>query len=166
MTASSASIARARRSGVDTCPRLFCPPVTRGRVRSSTRLRRVPEGGAGYASGSTRRENTGSSSLRVEEKSTEGLSHADRLRPREAKVPERMDTTTKLGCNPASIATGLLLEALGADDAYDYLPVPGLPGSTVYVAERAALIAVTSAAAPMFAANLERNRQQPCRRCL
>lgn len=66
-----------------------------------------------------------------------------------------MDTTTKLGCNAASIATGLLLEALGADDAYDYLPVPGAPGSSVYVAERAALISVTSAAAPMFAANLE-----------
>lgn len=66
-----------------------------------------------------------------------------------------MEITTKLGCSPASIATGLLLEALGAGDTYDYVPIAGLPGSTIHVPERDALIAVTTAAAPHFTSNLE-----------
>ncbi|WP_375287255.1 hypothetical protein [Sphingomonas sp.] len=66
-----------------------------------------------------------------------------------------MDITTKPGCSPASVATGLLLEALGANDIYDYVPVCGLPGSTIHVPERDSLIAVTTAASPLFAAGLE-----------
>lgn len=66
-----------------------------------------------------------------------------------------MDTITKLGCSPASIATGLLLEALAASDTYDYVPVRGLPTPALHVAERDALIAVTTAASPLFAAGLE-----------
>lgn len=66
-----------------------------------------------------------------------------------------MDINTKLGCTPASAATGLLLEALAASECYDYVPIAGLPGSTIHVPERDALVAVTSAAAPLFTANLE-----------
>jgi len=65
-----------------------------------------------------------------------------------------MDTTIAPGCTPASIAAGLLLEALGAGDTYDYAPVRGLPAPALHVPERAALIAVTTAAPPLFAASL------------
>ncbi|MBM7406235.1 hypothetical protein EDF69_001801 [Sphingomonas sp. JUb134] len=63
--------------------------------------------------------------------------------------------TTPLGCSPSSTATGLLLEALGASDTYDYVPVRGLPTPALHVPERDALIAVTTAAPPMFAGSLE-----------
>lgn len=66
-----------------------------------------------------------------------------------------MDTIIPLGCSPASTAIGLLLEALGASDSYDYLPVRGLPSPAIHVPERDALIAVTSAASPLFAAQIE-----------
>ncbi|KKI17939.1 hypothetical protein [Sphingomonas sp. Ag1] len=66
-----------------------------------------------------------------------------------------MDMTTPLGCSPASVATGLLLEALGASDTYDYVPVRGLPALALHVPERDALIAVTTAASPMFTGSLE-----------
>lgn len=67
-----------------------------------------------------------------------------------------MDTiTTTPGCTPASTATGLLLEALGASDTYDYVPVRGLPTPALHVPERDALIATTTAGSPLFAAGLE-----------
>lgn len=66
-----------------------------------------------------------------------------------------MDTIIALGCGPASIATGLLLEALGASDTYDYVPVRGLPAPALHVPAHDALISATTAAPPLFAASLE-----------
>lgn len=66
-----------------------------------------------------------------------------------------MDTIIRAGYSPSSIATGLLLEALGASDTYEYVPIAGLPASTIHVPEREVMIASTTAASPLFAANLE-----------
>lgn len=59
------------------------------------------------------------------------------------------------GCSAASIATGLLLEALGASDTYEHVPVPGLPGTAIHIPAREALIATTTSRPPMFAGSLE-----------
>lgn len=59
------------------------------------------------------------------------------------------------GCSAHSIATGLLLEGLGACDTYDYVHVEGLPGTGIHVPQREALIVTTTAAWPMFVGRLE-----------
>lgn len=59
------------------------------------------------------------------------------------------------GTSPASIATGLLLDALAARGVYDEIQLPGLPGHGVYVPQREAIVAFTSAPPPFFAAGLE-----------
>ncbi len=59
------------------------------------------------------------------------------------------------GCSAHSIASGLLLEALAARDTYDHVHVAGLPGTAIHVPARAALIATTTTASPMFAGRLE-----------
>lgn len=58
------------------------------------------------------------------------------------------------GLSPASIAVGLLLEALAAGGTYDQVTLPGLPHA-IHVPERDAIIAATTAPAPMFGAELE-----------
>lgn len=59
------------------------------------------------------------------------------------------------GCSAHSIATDLLLEALDACDTCDHVHVPGLPGTATHVPARAALIATTTTASPMFAGRIE-----------
>ncbi len=75
-------------------------------------------------------------------------------RPRKRKS-FLMDTMTLPGYSAHSIATGLLLEALGAGDTCAHVHVPGLPGTATHVPARAALIATTTTASPMFAGRLE-----------
>ena len=67
-----------------------------------------------------------------------------------------MNDILPLGCTPQSTAIGCLLKALGADDAYSFVPVAGLPTGCVFVPERDALIAVTRATAPLFRTALQR----------
>jgi hypothetical protein len=65
-----------------------------------------------------------------------------------------MSIYTVTGSSPTSIAVGLLLEALAAGDIYDQVTWPGLPNA-IHVPERDAVIAATTAPAPLFDGELE-----------
>lgn len=58
-------------------------------------------------------------------------------------------------CTPNSVATGLILEAMGADAVYDQVRAIGLPDHAIQVPERDAIIAATSAPAPLFRTGIE-----------
>jgi len=58
------------------------------------------------------------------------------------------------GLSPTSVAVGRLLEALAAGDIYDQVTWPGLPNA-IHVPERDAVIAATTAPAPLFDGELE-----------
>lgn len=81
---------------------------------------------------------------------------ADRACPGQ---PVRDDTNKALlymtnlvlaGCTAGSVACGLVLEALGANDCYDHLTLPGLPSASIHIAERGAVLCVTQAREPAF----------------
>lgn len=54
------------------------------------------------------------------------------------------------GCTAGSVACGLVLEALAANDCYDYLTLPGLSSASIHIAERGAMLGVTQTRRPAF----------------
>lgn len=67
-----------------------------------------------------------------------------------------MNDNQPLGCTGQPAALGYILAALAAPNSYHRVQLDGLPSSTIFVAERDAMIAVTTAAPPTFRAALER----------
>lgn len=61
-----------------------------------------------------------------------------------------MNDNQARGCTSRSTTIGYILAALAAPGRYHHVEVDGLPPSTVFVAEREAIIAVTTAPAPVF----------------
>lgn len=65
-----------------------------------------------------------------------------------------MHMNTVRSCTPNSLATGLILEAMGADDIYDQVCAIGLPDHAIHVPGHDAIIAATTAPAPLFRAGI------------